>query len=487
MSEIILFNPIGDSKRITFTIPPWALLHIAAVLVKDFSVSIIDQNVEPRWKEVLKRELNSGTLFIGVTAMTGMQLNYVKEFLDAAKEIRAVPIIWGGGHASFFPEQTLKSGYADIVVVGEGEATIWELAQAIKNGSSLDSIRGIYYKQDGKIIQNHSRDFIDMDTIPRLPYHLVNMERYIFRTSYAKRNLEICSSRGCPHGCIFCYNTALNHKCWRSMSPHHVVEELQYLVKTFKIDGLNWREDNFFVDKNRIKTICELIIQEKINVKWHADARIDYFDGYENEFIDLLKRSGCKRISFGIESGSNKIIKSVDKGISIEQILRVNQLMKRHKLQCYYHFSFGYIGETATDSLETLRLALRLLEENPYARMWPASLYTPYPGTPMFDDAVKSGFKVPEDLEGFTKFIWSISNLPWLTKDYSKQLTGIVFIMTGFSSNLPIVRTWFKFRMEQTVRNGKPGRIFERKIADSIRSTIRSVKTFAPYIPQISA
>jgi radical SAM superfamily enzyme YgiQ (UPF0313 family) len=487
MTNVILFSPICDTIRITFTIPPWALLHVAAPLVEDgYSVSIIDQNVELNWKKRLRSELGEDTLFVGVTAMTGMQIKFCLEFINEAKSLRNVPVVWGGGHASIFPEQTLNHKQVDFVVKGEGEATVREFAQALKSGKGFNGIKGLWYKEDGKIRQNPEREFIDMNQLARMPFELIDVERYIFSTSYAKRNFELCSSRGCPHRCGFCYNVCTNKQKWRCKSAEKVVEELKFLVEKYHIDGLNWREDNFFVDKKRVEAICLGMIREGLNIKWHSDSRIDYFAGYDDDFIELLRQSGCSRITFGVESGSQKVLNIIKKDITVEQVLEVNRKMRKHGIRCMYHFSFGFMGESMDDVRQTVSLADTLLRENPNAGIWPPSMYTPYPGTPLFEESVRRGFKVPQELEQFISLFWAISNLPWISVEQGKKLAKINFVMSGYASGIPLVKQWFGYRFRRLLKTNEPGLMPEKPVVDFVRQLIRESKIVCSKVPQMS-
>jgi anaerobic magnesium-protoporphyrin IX monomethyl ester cyclase len=474
MSEIILFNPVCDPKRISFNIPPWALLYVASPLVEDgFDVSLIDQNVELGWKNRLKDELGEDTLFVGVTAMTGLQIRYALDFIKTVKELSDVPIVWGGAHASIFTEQTLNDSNVDIVVRGEGEETVRELAHAIKNGQDLKGIKGVWYKNSPKVTRNDDRGFVQMNHAKKIPFELIDVEKYVYRTDYADRNFEICTSRGCPHRCGFCYNVCFSRQKWRTMDVQDIILQLKYIVERFNLDGINWREDNFFVDKDRVAAICNAIIDENLCVKWHSDSRIDYFDRYDEEFISLLKRAGCSCITFGIESGSQKVLDCIQKDITVEQVLRVNRKMAKHSIKCMYHFSFGFMGETIDDVMQTVRLAHQLMQENPNAGIWPPSIYTPYPGTPLFEDSLRQGFVVPDRLEQFADFTWSKSNIPWLSREDAKRLRRISYIVSGYASEFPLIRMWFRFRLNHLLKAGSPGSTPERFITDRAMEAIR--------------
>jgi anaerobic magnesium-protoporphyrin IX monomethyl ester cyclase len=474
MSDVILFNPICDPLRINFTIPPWALLYVATPLVEEgYTVSIIDQNVEFWWKRRLRRELTDKTLFVGTTAMTGYPIKQALEFVKAAKSIRNVPVVWGGGHASVFPEQTLSHELVDYIVKGEGEETIRQFVRRLKQKKSMKGLKGLWYKEKNKIIRNPDSPFLDLNRYTNVPYHLVDVERYIYKTHYAKRNFEVCTSRGCPHRCAFCYNVGINRRCWRSMEVDRIIDHLSYVVNKFNLDGINWREDNFFVDRKRVEAICNAILKQGLDISWHSDSRIDYFERYDSRFIELLKKSGLSELTFGIESGSPRVLDTIKKDITVKQVLAVNRKMAKHNIRCMYHFSFGFVGEDDRDVQHTVRLAHRLLKENPNAGIWPPSIYTPYPGTTLFNESVKQGYHVPDKLEDFISLQWTQSNLPWLPEATAKKLKQISYIMGGSGSGIPLVDKWYKMRFSHLIRTGSTGLLVEKPFTDALMQTIR--------------
>jgi radical SAM superfamily enzyme YgiQ (UPF0313 family) len=474
MSDVILFNPICDPMRINFTIPPWALLYVAAPLVEQgFSVSIIDQNVEFWWKRRLKRELTKKTLFVGTTAMTGYPIKMALQFAKACKSIRNVPVVWGGGHASVFPEQTLKHDLIDYIVKGEGEETIRQFVRHLRQKKSMKGVEGLWYKEKGRIVRNPDRTFLDLNKYAKVPYHLIDVEKYIYKTSYAKRNFEICTSRGCPHRCAFCYNVGINKRCWRSMDVKHIIKHLKYIVNKFNLDGINWREDNFFVNKKRVEAICRAMLKEGIKIRWHSDSRVDYFGRYDSRFIELLKKSGLAELTFGIESGSPRVLDIIKKDITVKQVLAVNKKMAKHNIKCMYHFSFGFVGEKDSDVRQTMKLAHRLLKENRNAGIWPPSIYTPYPGTTLFRESIKQGYQVPDRLEDFISFEWTQSNLPWLPEKKARKLKDISYIMSGSGSGIPLVDRWYKLRFSKLLKSGSPGWLIEKPVAEALMQTIR--------------
>lgn len=224
--KIILFFPkilpyaIGEAER--WNMLPMSLLALASPLeTAGFQVEIIDQRVEDDWKEMFKKSINnSNVLMVGISVMTGYP---IKGALDCSRFIRSlnkdITIVWGGVHPTLMTEQTLSSELVDIVVTGEGEESIVELANALGSGSGLDEINGINFKKDGKIICNTPSEPIDLETSQAPAYHLVDIDSYLSTPwkSESKRPLAFFTSRGCSWRCGYCYNLTFNRRRWRSM------------------------------------------------------------------------------------------------------------------------------------------------------------------------------------------------------------------------------------------------------------------------------
>ena len=239
---------------------PLALLHIAASLKQDgFSVRILDMRLEDY------RQVQVGNpVFVGISCMSGLQIKYALEF---ARYVRtqnpACPLVWGGVHPTLLPEQTACNDFVDIVVRGEGELIVKDLAVALALNHPLDDVLGITYAVNGAIKNNPDGDVIDLNAIPiALPYELLQMDKY---PSFRSGRFHIQTSRGCPHRCGFCYNSIFNKNLWRGKSAKRVLDEIEYILKKYPhIKIIDPIDDNVFVDELRVKQICQGLITEKI-------------------------------------------------------------------------------------------------------------------------------------------------------------------------------------------------------------------------------
>jgi len=441
MADIILVHPnSGVWQRMNLRLP-LSLMHIAGPLEQaGFSVKIVDQRVEKRWRDILKNELKEKPLFIGITSMTGTQIKHALEVSWFVKTISDSTVVWGGVHVSLLPEQTLHNPAIDIGIIGEGEITAVELAQAMANNSSLSHVKGIVYKQNDEIIRTPARGFLkNLDILPPVPYHLVNTNFYNSFGYKGEKSLDIVTSKGCPFKCIFCYNTVYNQSKWRAFSAERTVEEIERVVKDFNINNIYFQDDNFCADLNRVEKIASLIIKKRLKIKFGVmGVRVDTLNKVDDCLLKALFDAGCINLDVGVESGSNRILSFIRKGITVDNVLEVNERIKKFPFIIKYTFIIGFPGEKKTEIKETIQLAKTLSSTNRRAYT-PFYVATPYPGTELSERAKEYGFKPPENLEGWQSFnrdTWYLNNPSWLTKKDINELKMVTFISFLWNKNI---------------------------------------------------
>ena len=418
MTDVILFRPLSDDYGFTEITLPAGLLYISSYLVNyGYSVKIIDEIVNRSWKKDIIDELKQKPSIVGISAMTGKQIKYGLNFAKFIRQYSDVPIVWGGKHPTIFPRQTLNNGLVDFIVKGEGEETLLELARCLEGYGEIESIKGLGYKKNGKIVINDDRDLINLEDTPDTPFHLLDMGKYVRKTNSGNKMLEFYTSRGCPYNCKFCSEGILHKRKWRVHSIDRVLADLKLVIDKYKVDFVYWRDDNFFVDKERARKIAERLIEKQMNIQWAADCRIDSFLNYEQDFINLLKRSGCQALAFGVESGSNKILSRINKGITKEQVLGVKNILIRNKIVHSYTFMLGFPYETEEDIIHTINLIVELAKGNFFLDAIYISFFTPYPGTELYQESLEYGYISPNNLESWSKMNWNELNLPWISKE----------------------------------------------------------------------
>lgn len=406
---------------------PLPLLYLSSVLrEKGFSCEIFDM----RLREYRKCDL-SHTLCVGITSMTGSMIKYGLEFAQAVRLYdKKIPIVWGGVHPSLLPDQTVENPLVDIVVRGEGELTFLELVEALRKKNPFDLVKGITFKRRERIINTPPRPFMDLSTLPlELPYDLLEMDKYVLSP------FPIHTSRGCPHQCTFCYNQGYNRGSFRFKSAEKVLNEVEATIKQFSIKAISFLwEDNFFVLKDRVEKICQGLLKRGLDVKWEAFCRFDYFSRYEEKFLKLIEKSGCRMISFGGESGAQEILDNViHKGIKIEQIKKATQKMAKTRMTQIISFMCGVPTETPQDLEKTMTLIDRLVKINPRVEINGLFFYTPYPGTKLFEKVVNEyHFSPPKSFEEWQDYkIYRDVKCTWFPQGYAKMLQRLS-IMTRF-------------------------------------------------------
>ncbi|MBU1975763.1 MAG: B12-binding domain-containing radical SAM protein [Nanoarchaeota archaeon] len=401
----------------------YGIMPIARALLKaGFEVQILDTRVQDYHNVDLK-----GVLLFGISTMTGPQIKHGIELAQwVRKTNKDIPIVWGGIHPTLLPEETAKNKFVDIVVRGEGEETIVELAKRLQEGKGYDDLPGLTFRNGKNIVSTQNSHHVDLNTPGLPPYHLLDKSKYDFKdfTSY-------CSSRGCPHRCNFCFNQEFYKGKWHSRNIDHVITDIKWMKKNLKCKRIGLIDDNFFVNKKRVEDICNLLIKEKVNVKWSAMCRYNYFDNYNLAFLRLIKKAGCYELGLGAESGSPRILKLVKKDITVKQILEGTKKCVQAGIHPVVSFMCGFPEETKEDVLQTLDVIDKLRKIDPDVEINGLFIYTPYPGGELFE-ILRDKYKVkfPRSLEAWSK--WDFSSreiLTWYPKDYLRFISTVSTIV----------------------------------------------------------
>ncbi|MBL7069063.1 MAG: B12-binding domain-containing radical SAM protein [Candidatus Omnitrophica bacterium] len=439
MAEVVLFRPSDSALGSAAGRYPLGLIFVATPLVnKGFSVRIIDTGTHTDWRPLLKDAVDSSTICAGVGTVTGRQIKSALEFSKAVKDIRDIPVVWGGIHPSLLPEQTLRNELVDIVVAGEGEERFLKIVEGIKAKSDLGGIRGIFFKKDGAIRDTApEEDFIDLNTLSFPAYDLVDVDyyssRYIPWMGKKRRYIDIHLDRGCPHRCGFCYNSEFNKRRYRAIPADKALDIIEEAIGRYKIDAVNFVSDEFFVDNKRVFDICKGMIDRGLDINWCSNMRIDALLRYDDDLLKLMERSGCKILSFGVESGSNRVLEQIEKDMTVDDVLKADEKIKRFSFLVDYYFVIGFPEETKEDIGESLKL-MQVLRQNKKAVVRKAQTFCPYPGTPLYHKSLKMGFNAPECLEDWADFNTNVySKLPWFDRPFKSYLDEVQFFSTAAS------------------------------------------------------
>ncbi|MFH1094413.1 MAG: radical SAM protein [Candidatus Omnitrophota bacterium] len=426
---ILIYPQTGFELRHVNIFLPMGLMCIAAPLVKrGVEVTILDQRIEKNFFKNLKKHLDESPVCVGISTMTGTQILYALEIARFIRNNSKVPIVWGGVHPTLTAEQTIYNDNVDVVVRGEGEITFDELVNTLYRGKSLSGIKGITWKQGKTVQHNPDREYCDLNTLPRVPYHLVDVEQYIVpQVPGRKRCLNIYSSRGCPNLCTFCYNTKFNRSRYRLKNIDAVIDEIKWLVKQYNLDSFCMNDDNFSIDPERTHYFCRRLIEEKIVPEWGCKGmeiwRLEKID------LELMQKSGCKRVYMGIESGSEKVLKSIKRRDTVQGIKNMVNKFANSNIIAHYNFVIGFPDEGVNELNETIEMADYIRKTDPKAYFSSFHICTPFPGTELFNNAVENyGFIPPDKLEGWYDFRLEAINVPWINKKMKNTYLNLCLI-----------------------------------------------------------
>ena len=329
---------------------------------------------------------------VGITSVTP-SIYRAYQVAKIAKEVREdCKVIVGGPHVTFLPDQTFKEcRFIDVIVRGEGEETIRQLAEAPEKGE-WEMVKGISFRKGDRIISNESRPFIkNIDEIPFPSWDLLPMDKYQF---CGQRYASMLTSRGCPFSCSFCASSRLFGGFWRGRSPENVVEEIRLLHDKFGIRNIEFVDDTFTLDQKRAEKICDEIVRGGLDISWGASSRVDTLS---RRLIEKMKKAGCWILFLGIESGCQKILDAVGRRITIEQARKAVKIVKEAGIQVLGSFIIGFLQDTIETINETIRFAKTLNLD--YAEF---SILTPYPGTLIYEHAKKNDLLLTEDWSKYT-------------------------------------------------------------------------------------
>ena len=441
--------------------PPLGLLYLGGSLRKaNFPVKIF--HILPT--EINKSALeiiNQKPLFVGFSVMTGIPAYYAVQMSKLIKKLDPkIPIIWGGHHPTLTAKECLNEDYIDIVVRGEGEETIVELANALKEGKDLKSILGIGYKKNGKVIINPSRPRIkNLDNLI-VDWSLANVSDYII-SSGNEKVIGFYSSRGCPYNCGFCSSAKFFERTWRAHSSDYVVNSLKQLKEKYGINGVFFADDNFIIDRKRAFEIIKGLYNIGIRTKT-LDIRINHLD---EEILYLLRETKATGIFIGWESGCDRLLKLMNKGITRNEIIeKVKLLAKYPEISVWASGIVGFPTETKEERKQTIETGLEMFKIHPNIVV-SYQIYLPFPGTDLLPLAVKMGFKMPEkmedwrniDIQGQTK---NMPWLPWLNKREQAKLWmtnrySKIMLRKYYSVNwlIKFIGNFFTFLAEQRIKN----------------------------------
>jgi len=383
-NEIVGNNPtiIEEERGVN---PPLGLLYVAAYVEKftNYKVSVLDCQAEKiGYRQLKTHVVNTKPQVVGLTAMTMTILDVIACITVIKKCDSSITVVLGGPHVNLFPEESINLQGVDCIVLGEGEETFAKLLHALETGTSLETITGLVFKEKGEIINTGGNPLItDLDRLPFPARHLTSIKKYGSLLASGKVVTTIFTSRGCPYKCTFCDRPHLG-KVFRARSAQNVVDELEECVG-LGITEFLFYDDTFCVDKKRVIAICNEIVKRQLPISWDIRTRVNTVD---EEIIKHLKKANCQGIHYGIEAGTEKVLKVLNKGITITEVKTTFKLTKKYKIPILAYFMIGNPTETLDDINTTFTM---MRELNPdYVHL---TILTPFPGTKIYFDGLGSG------------------------------------------------------------------------------------------------
>ncbi len=376
-TKILLINPPMTQEEIYAhygksapLLAPLGLCYLAAILLKNgFEVEIMDGIVEKSGKkETIERIKKSSATIVGITATTVGFYSAVRVAGWTKEFNKEIITIIGGAHTSSIPEETIKNHSCfDIGVFGEGEITLLELIKKYNEAKTkkifeknLPSINGIAFKRNGKVYLNKKRELIkNLDEIPH-PARQLLPDITFYNTNLSlgedKPIAHIIPSRGCPFNCIYCDQNVFGHR-WRSFSTEYIIEEIEDLIKNYKVKTIQFQDDLFTANPKKVEEFCNLIKNRGLKFKWNLSSRVNLIN---EELAKKMYDAGCRIIYFGIESGDQNMLNFIKKGIKLEQVINTIKIVKKSKLVAHGSFIIGLPGDTKESIEKTINFALHL-------------------------------------------------------------------------------------------------------------------------------
>lgn len=446
MSKVLLFNPRSNDYKARI---PNSVLHIAASITPGYDWVIVDGNLEKDPLSKIVSYLESGEFGVfGCTVMPGPQL---KQAIPITRTIRdrfpQIKIVWGGYFASNQYKSVINSGYVDVIINGPGDYAFPKLIEHFNNNQPYNTINNLIFRQGDEIVITTKDSLYDQDKLNDLPYDKLNtfypIARYLGKSYLGTKTIAYHSSFGCPFTCSFCAVVPIYNAKWKGQSAEKIYRNIKLLRDTYGGNAIEFHDNNFFVSEKRTVEFAKLVMND--NMVWWGEGRIDTIDKYSDESLALMRKSGCKMIFFGAETGNDEILKQMDKGgkQSGEQILRFAERMRRFDIIPEYSFVLGLPAETPEKVMkqidEDIAFINRVKQANPDTEII-IYVYSPVPteGSEMYNAVLKSGFRFPEKLEDWLDPAWERFDLrknpltPWLTAEMVDKIKNFETVLNGY-------------------------------------------------------
>ncbi len=423
----------------------------------------INNDRHPVWEEVRTTVKNFKPDIVGISVLT-VEVPSALKLSRICKEFNPdVPVVWGGVHPTFLPDEVLKYGPVDIVVKGEGEETFLALCKSLEDGGrDYGSVKGLAYKKDGEIRHTPMRPLIeDLDSIPFPATHLI-----LYPESFNYKSMgSMIASRGCPWRCSFCSSRLFWEKKLRLRSPENIIAEIKEIKTRHNTNYIMFWDDSFSVSRKVVLGYCKGLVESGLNIRWRTATRANLVD---DEVLGWMKKAGCVKLEIGVETGSPRMQRIIRKDVTNEMVKNAFSRIQANGIATGAFFMAGFPEEKMDDIEETFKLMHELdIEEIAY------NIFDPMPGSELLEQCVKLGLvKKNADWSRFS--FWPDSHfMKYVTpEEFKTKAVEIGRWVYNRNNRLPV-----KFRRVKSLVwfyiFNDPATLV-RKVVDHIRRRMRS-------------
>lgn len=446
-NRVVMIYPYQGFSGTLVKHMPLSLLYASAELVKhDYDVAILDtRTIEGDWRPAVKALIDDDTLCVGISVMSGSPIKHATTIGRYVKSLNAdVPVVWGGPHATFYPDTIIRDEWScDYVVSGYASETFDQLCAHIKAGTQPTDVEGVAWRDADTIRTNpivkNTFEYIDYRDIP---YHLIGDYSPYGQLDQDKRIFSMYSAMGCPYQCSFCSSPAqykpIKGRKWVPLEAKDIVDHIEFVVKEYGANYIYFIDDDSFPKLAHVEAIIDEITARRLPVGLgFRGARINEILRMSDEFLDKLAAAGTDIMHIGAESGSDRILKLIRKDCTADQIIEINRKLARHPtITAAYNFIMGLPTETMDDLRKTRDLMLQLVDDNPNALIFTPNKFRPLPGTELYDIAYKEwGYSMPDTLDAWANIEVEGDISDQWYNDEMKRFCNLMLISSYFIDN----------------------------------------------------
>ena len=443
---------------------PLGLVQLAAVLEEQKTdVKIIDCTALNMGRQALAEAIRQEQPdIVGTTALTSFLYKAV-EVAEVAKDVdRRIITVLGGPHVTYLPEETLRENAAiDIVARGEGELVITDLVRCIERGGQLSQVKGIGFRSNGSVILTEPQPLVDVDELPLPAYHLLPMQKYHF--ALMGKFATVIASRGCPHRCTFCSEWRFWGSRWRQRDPKKIGDELELLIRRYKVESIWFGDDCFNVSAEMIRGICDEIKTRNLSFNWFYQGRADLLVEHR-DLLPLMRETGNRMAQIGIEASTDRELEELNKNQSLDKVAEAVKLLKDHDIVAQGLMIVGTRNDSADSIIQKVRYMQHLDIDFPIFTM-----FTPFPGTDVYNEAKANNW-----LETADYSLYDMSNAIMPTKHLTREqlMASYRWCYAAYYMNI------WKLAKGLLSRNGWKRKIWRHMLKFSLKQMVRTWTRF---------